>query len=239
VRRRSAALVVGVAALVVAGVVLAATVITGGPAADTESGYGYHVTVETTATVESVTLLLPLPVRNGAVPAGRALVAGEGTVPVGWDLAVVGTRHGPMLRVRADALRAAPVPSPGPDEPAAYGAFELGVTLAADGPVAVRRARAAEPVLVPRYDETDTDCPNRVVDVGVDVDPVGGAACSRYEGRLFADYEAPANASLSVVVHASGWTRGTFGRRTYRDVAYGGVDRPGWTTLRGQFSADW
>ncbi|MFC7135725.1 hypothetical protein [Halobaculum litoreum] len=216
----------------------------------------YRAYVQPNATLTNVTLYLPLPVENGSSPVGDAVVAGSpGAVdaPPDWTVAVVDTDYGPMLALEfaelTPAYRERPPPRPITDDgatdtpsaatpTAAPGTtpirtldyYLVNVELAFDDPIDTRSPADSEPVLRPRLNATETDCP---VPAGED------AACRSFGTRLFLSYEAPADATLDVLVtyearndwFAGGWTGNAF-RQTAGVVVSG--DGPGWVAVRGE-----
>lgn len=215
----------------------------------------YRASIRPDATLTNVTLYLPLPVDGGASPVGDALGAGSvGGVdaPANWSLEVADTEYGPMLAVSLPTLEPAyrerPPPRPiDPDaETATPGAatptpdpqvtsvrtledYLVRVEVAFEEPIDTRSPVGSEPVLRPRFDATDAECPFPAPESTV---------CREFGTRMFLSYDAPANATVAVTVSyearndwfAGGWTGNDF-RQSTRTVATG--DGPGWVAVRG------
>jgi hypothetical protein len=215
----------------------------------------YQASIRPDATLTNVKLYLPLPVTGGSSPVSDALRSGSsGAVdaPPDWSLDVVDTEYGPMLAVSLPTLEPAyrerPPPQPiNPDaETATPGAatptpdpqatsirtledYLVRVELAFEEPIDTRSPVGSEPVLRPRFDATDAECPFPAPESTV---------CREFGTRMFLSYDAPANATVEVRVSykarndwfAGGWTANGF-RQSTRTVTTG--DGPGWVAVQG------
>lgn len=216
--------------------------------------YEYRAYVQPNATLTNVTLYLPLPVENGTSTAGEALAnrsAAATDAPPDWEFSVEHTTYGPMLAVSLDELEPAdytrPPPrpvtpgggtaAPGTGTPTGTGTpvstldyYLVEVGWASDDPVDTRDPVGNEPVLSPRLNATTVDC-----DELDDPD----ATCRRFGSRAFLSYDAPANATMDVLVtyegrnewFAGGWT-GNYFRESTGTVVRG--DGPGWVAVTGE-----
>ena len=211
-----------------------------------EHTYRYELVVEPSATLTDVTLYLPVPVENGTSPVADAVVAGDANVAVEgdppWNASVVDTEFGPMLALTVAELSPRyverPPPQSLPDDPDAtppptgtpvtrLDAYRVSVELPAADPVDTAAPLDAEPTLRPRIGATESPCATPTTE---------DAVCRSFETRAYLRYDAPANASTTVVVSyegentwfAGGWTGNSFTQRT-GVVAVGSGD--GWVAL--------
>lgn len=162
------------------------------PTEPVESRYGYTVSLSTDTTLEDVTLLLPLSVagENGAIVG--AVDAGRADGPESWDVGVVDTAYGPMLRIHADSLRAERQPN-GRN----YSTYGVSLSVASPDEIDTKDPFDDEPLLRPRIDQRPRPCPNQAV-------PEPEETCYSYESRAFVNYTAPAGAEVGVYIVAGG-----------------------------------
>lgn len=162
------------------------------PSAPVESSYGYSVSLSTTATLQDVTLLFPVPATetNGAVV--EAVAAGRADTPAGWDVAITDTDHGPMLRIQSADIRAERQP-----DGRTYSTYGISLSIPTGTEIDTKDPFDDEPLLRPRIDQRERPCPNQAV-------PVPEETCYSYESRIFANYTAPAGADVDVYVVAGG-----------------------------------
>lgn len=192
--------------------------------------YDYEVTIGTDATLENVTIYLPVPALDGDSPIGAAVVAGsDGLVeaPADWKYRLVDTEHGTMLAVSTATLppryerRPMPRPlPPGAESPTPGGtptptprrvldAYRIDVELGANDTIDTRAPVGTEPTLVPRNDAVEAECTTPVTE---------GAVCRRFSTRAYLAYDAPDDATVRVFVRysgtnswfAGGWTGNSF-----------------------------
>lgn len=185
--------------------------------------YGYAVTVGTDATLSNVTLSLPLPSRADASPVGDAIARGEVTAPDGWTASVVDTEFGPMVRLRTAAF----VAQRRADE-RTYDTADVTVSADTERRIDVRAPTETEPVLRPRFQHREVPCPNR--------GPTTRATCYGYESRVYASYDAPPDANVTIHVVAGGSNAGGItGASRYSErvsVAFRGP-QSGWVVAPG------
>ncbi|QLG28100.1 hypothetical protein HUG10_11280 [Halorarum halophilum] len=213
--------------------------------------YEYRTYIQPDETLTNVTLYLPLPVENGSSPAGDALVGGSPGVtdaPPGWSFAVEDTSAGPMLALSFPELaptyyeRQPPRSlEPGAGTPTrgetptgtpirSLDYYLVSVEWASEEPIDTRSPVGNEPTLQPRLNATETPCDGPTTE---------GQACRRFGSWMYLSYDAPANATLDVLVtyegynewFAGGWT-GTLFRQSTRTVVVG--DGPGWIAADGE-----
>lgn len=208
----------------------------------------YEAWIQTDGPLTNVTLYLPVPVADGESTVGETLVAGQPGVvdrPGNWSYAMVDTEYGPMLRVTTPRLEprttVRPRPRPTADEPAATTAtpgtatpprdgrtvvepYRIETSVSSDDPVDTRDPVGNEPTLAPRSNDRETPCSTPVPE---------GTVCRAFDTRLFLSYDAPADATVQVVVRhegrnewfAGGWTGNSFDQRVTVERRGPG---PGW-----------
>ncbi|WP_348607085.1 hypothetical protein [Halobaculum rarum] len=253
-RLRVVLVVVAVVILLAAGVLAAGVWQFTRPAPESYSHTAeYRASIQPDATLTNVTLYLPLPAENGTSSVGDALVAGSPGVvdaPANWSFEIAETEYGPMLAVSLPTLEPAyrerPPPRPiDPDgETATPGAATptpdpqetpirtlddhlVRVELAFEEPIDTRSPVGSEPVLRPRFDATDAECPFPAPESTV---------CREFGTRMFLSYDAPADATVEVSVSyearndwfAGGWTGNSFRQSTRTNVT---GDGPGWVAV--------
>ena len=263
-RRLLLALAVGIPLALVALVALFVGVNYVGMAAamdDPFSHYGYAASVSTNATLSNVTLHLPVPVDAAGEPldANWTVRDGNGT-RLDWDVGVVETGSGPMLAVRADEVSGSQrfllrtfagngslvsVREVGPEEVPPDATDREVVPLATrygvhafeqvDGPVETRRPVERGVALAPRTSREDVRCDPWVADEET--------ACERFETVVYARYDAPPDAEVTVTVEFEGWNEWGFMMANSFNEYHERVtvtlvgDDPGWTTAEGETTA--
>jgi len=200
-----------------------------------EHAYRYELTLQPDATLTNVTVYVPLPVADGSSPVGAAVVSDSplAELPANWTTRVVQTDSGPMLAVEVDRLppryvtRPQPQPLPTGETPVTptpgptvtvLDAYHLTVELPANRTIDTRTPLGSEPTLQPREDARTVTCTGGVT---------GETTCAQFETRLFATFDAPANATTSLSVSyegrntwfAGGWTGNSFEQRFYAELA--------------------
>lgn len=188
--RRRWALIGVVALVLVATVGMAAYLAL--PSEPAESRYGYTVSLSTTATLEDVTLILPIPTTTGDGVVVEAVSDGMATAPDGWNLSVVDTEYGPMLRIDLDRLAAERRP-----DGMNYSTYGIELSVPTSEAVDTRDPFDGEPLLTPRLEQRQRPCPNQAV-----TQP--DETCYSFESRAFARYEGPASAEVDVYIVAGG-----------------------------------
>ncbi|GGN07583.1 hypothetical protein [Halarchaeum nitratireducens] len=219
--------------------------------------YEYRASVTPNATLTNATLYLPVPAEANGTRVGAAVVDPRSvpnasvTRDATLSYALVDTPAGPMLAVDAARIpaktRTAPDPTPLPtsDGPASDGPtttadpapapgnhsvtdpYTVTVTLRTNHPIDTRSPVGDEPVLVPRRNAVEVSC---------DDPGAGDATCRNVESAVYADYDAPANASVEVFVSLTGsnwWFAGGWTGNEYHQ--YGSVDltgsQDGWASM--------
>ena len=187
--------------------------------------------------VENITLIVPLPVRNGT-PINLSLLA----TPEGWNASLVETEYGLMLLLRAEKLKTwrmgkVPVPvEPGSEEkpeipeekrPAIY---EFEVVLDLDREVNTLNPLKGEYVLQPKLELVEVEC-------GEDMRFYQFARCYSYIAPVYFSSEPFVDAGVVVWLEGSnwwftyGWTGNEFG-----DFFFASFEKPGWKTVKGNLS---
>ena len=123
-----------------------------------ERTYGYGVSLDPNATLENVTLVIPLPTTaNGSGAVMDAIAAGAADVPRGWKSDVIDTDRGRALRLQTDALPAERRP-----DGRRYSIYQFGVTVPADHVIDTTTPHGAEPTIASEDGLRARPCPNRV-----------------------------------------------------------------------------
>ena len=211
------------------GLLVVAPVLVPTPPVD-ESTYGYSVMLDTNATLENVTLLLPLPVTgNGSGPVVDAVAAGAADAPPGWASDVVDTERGLALRLRADE-----VPAERRPDGRRYSTYQFGVTVPADHVVDTATPYGEEPTLASVDGRRPRPCPNRVGDES-------GESCFDFDSWVYLSYDAPPEADVGLVLVNNGVNtyRGP-GHAMYYERLHLAFDGPqdGWQRVGGFASTE-
>ena len=184
-------LLLGAIAVVVI-IVIGAIGFLGLPSDPGEGRYGYSVSIGTTARLDDVTLILPLPSTPDGGPLVDAIRTGQMDAPSGWNLTVVNTDEGPMLGIEVGVIPAEVHP-----DGHRYSTYTIGLSVPAPVAIDTRTPHPGEPLLRPRTDQRAIPCPNRARPGTIE-------ECSRYESRVYAAYEAAATAEVDIYVVAGG-----------------------------------
>lgn len=190
-----------------------------------DSAYGYSVSLSTNATLENVTLYVPLPdTPNGRSPVVAAVGNGTADAPDSWTYDVVATDRGRLLRIRASEIVAERRPDGRRD-----GSYLFGVQAPAAAVVDTDDPFGREPTMGLTDGRSEIPCPNLV-------EPVPEQHCYQFDPAVYAAYDAPADADVDVYVI-------TNGVNTYRDRSHAMyyervtvfLDGPqkGWVTAEG------
>lgn len=225
------------------------------------STYSYTVAVETDAPLTDVTVLAPLPVRDGSSPVVEAIREGDPnvSVPAGWSAEVTSSGYGPMLRLTADELEPryrnasptpiedgvavedgngaddAPEPTQGTGAPVSD---EFHVQIEVPGRIDTMNATETEPLLAPTLNATEADC-----DWPHPEDWEGRLRCMEYDTRFRLTYDVDASAGNAAprvglrVEHGgenSWWVYGWTGNEYRQRARLDAVGRTGWLRADGQ-----
>jgi len=195
-----------------------------------ESTYGYGVSLDTNATLENVTLLVPLPVTaNGSGPVVDAVAAGAADAPSGWAYDVVETERGLALRIRGDE-----VPAERRPDGRRYSTYQFGITVPADHVVDTATPYGEEPTLASVDGRRPRPCPNQVGDAS-------GESCFDFDSWVYLSYDAPPDADVGLVLVNNGVNtyRGP-GHAMYYERLHLAFDGPqdGWQSVDGFTSTE-
>jgi hypothetical protein len=188
------------------------------------STYEYQVSITSDATLENVTLYIPIPARG---PEASAVLLGIGAgnllgLPKGWNTSLIGTEKFTMLEVTAREIASSPIGRP----------YLLSINPVVHGPIDTRNAGTGDLVLVPAAERTPVVCGN------MDSQASPEMRCELYQGSTYADFTAPGNVHLSIFSFLTGRnTWDVFGPSSneYQDglqVSFSGATR-GWHTGEG------
>jgi hypothetical protein len=219
-------------AAVLLAVVVVAVALLGPPSGPVESEYGYSVTLATNATLSNVTLYLPYPASadGGDAPFDAAFEGRAETVsvPGGWQVEPVETEHGRMLRVTATEM-----PTRRRSDGHRYETHTLSASVPAGHDIDTVEPIGSEPLLRPAEGFEAVPCPNQ-----------GGvptrSTCHVFESRLYARYDAPANADVDVFVTSGGYEDlGGSRGRWYSERVITRLEGPrdGWVEVSGDLQA--
>jgi len=199
------------------------------PAVD-HSAYGYSVAVGTNATLTNATFVVPLPTAaDGGSPVADSFRAGNASVPEGWRYEIVEREGDLALRLETDEMVAERQPDGRRD-----GTSLLGTTVRTPTVVDTAEPFGAEPTVAPTETLRERPCPNQAV-------PDPDQTCFAYDAQVYAAYDAPEDALVSVrLVHN--------GVNTYEDrsheMYYERIStvfhgpQEGWTTVVGFASTE-
>lgn len=219
-----------------------------------QSSYNYELSIETNATLNNVTLYVPVPVHGNSSSLGEKMVTGDFHADApGWNFTIVETQYGPMLGIETTSItpryRAAPVPISEGEEPAeqvitgsdSYSeetpipvpvSFHIMETI--NRTIDTKEPIGNEPVLQPRFDQRESGNEDRVP-TPENIDP----QYYDYEGRIYAQYETSPYAEVEIYVAMYGinewWTLG-WTSNEYRDsmrITLNG-SQDGWTPASGE-----
>lgn len=186
-------LLVGLALATMVAVVAGAVLLAPSTPEVEESTYGYSLSVETNATLENVTLYVPLPVSgDGTAPIAAAFREGSATVPEPWRAAVVETDRGTMLRLAAAEVTAERRP-----DGRRNSLYLFGANRTAAAPIDTSDPFGHEPVLPATDGYRERPCPN-VVEQSPD------EACYAFDTGVYATYDAPAGADVGIILVVNG-----------------------------------
>ena len=188
------------------------------------STYEYRVSISSDATLENVTLFLPIPERRPGISAILEEI-GAGNLrglPRGWNISLIGTRKFTMLEVDAREIAPTPVREP----------YLLSVNATVRGPIRTKNAGTEDLVIEPAAAGTPVACGDTVAQESPDV------SCVLYEGPVYAGFTGPVNAHLRIFIFVDGqnsWDVFGPSSNEYQDglqVSFSGGAR-GWQTGKG------
>lgn len=209
------------------------------------SQYRYQVDIdlEGGSSVNNLTLYAPLPTnkeKNDAVGTME-----NSTGPEDWELSIIDTEYGKMLKISLERLESARLSTPLPHEPgegaktpsAQNRTVQLNrVTKTVDLKEEINTAnpKGSEPLLWPKYNLTSTECPFP--------HPDNGLKCYEYQSAVYIDYESglesEPDARMVITTTFEGtntwWIYGWTGNE-YRDRVYlVSEGEKGWLTANGE-----
>jgi hypothetical protein len=207
------------------------------------SAYDFRIVINTDSKLENLTFYTPLPLFNNESKLGEQAIIHTMESSKGWNLSMIETEHGSMLKFAAIEL----VPElnqmveldPSNDSPTGEvhsftrGTIEVSVSMAPDYIIDTRNASDNEPVLFPKYNKilSDYDMPY----------PSGRIPpkTQRYESFIYADYTASPDANVEICVTLEGrneWWKGGWTSNSYRDSICTTVtgEKHGWIPVTGE-----
>jgi hypothetical protein len=211
--------------------------------------YDFTVAVNTDSKLENLTFYLPVPVLMNESELGEKAVFENTGGNKGWNLSMIETEHGKMLKITANELNPElhqeievnpPEPGQNKDVPTGEvisftrGSIDFGVSMEADHIIDTRNALENEPNLSPKYNLKPSDSNLPPLDDETYVE------AWNYESMIYADYTASPDAHVEVGISSSGvneWWRGGWTYNKYRE--YLGTEftgeKHGWFTANGEF----
>lgn len=174
------------------------------------SAYDFRIAINTDSKLENMTFYTPLPLFNNESKLGEQAIIQTMESSEGWNLSMIETEHGTMLKFTAIEL----VPElnqlveldPSDDSPTGEGhsftrgTIKVSVSMAPDNIIDTRNATDNEPILFPKYNMILSDYPH----------PSSGIPpkTQRYESFIYADYIASPDANIEICVTLEGWNEG-------------------------------
>ena len=231
--------------IIIAGLILF-LYIQGGLSGDTSvmSAYDFRITLDTDSKLENLTFYTPLPLLRNESKLGEQAIIQTMENSEGWNLSMIETEHGTMLKFTAIEL----VPElnqmveldPSDDSPTGVvhsftrGTIEVSVSMVPDNIIDTRNATDNEPILFPKYNMrlSDYDSPY----------PSSWTPpkTQRYESFIYADYNtASPDANVEICVTLEGrndWWAGGWTGNSYRDSICTTVtgEKHGWIPVTGE-----
>lgn len=217
--------------------------IQGGMSGDSSvmSAYNFRIVINTDSKLENLTFYTPLPLFNNESKLGEQAIIQSMESSEGWNLSMIETEHGTMLKFTAIEL----VPElnqlveldPSDDSPTGEGhsftrgTIKVSVSMAPDNIIDTRNATDNEPILFPKYNMILSDYPH----------PSSGIPpkTQRYESFIYADYIASPDANVEICVTLEGWNewwKGGSAYNVYRDRICTTVtgEKHGWIPVTGE-----
>jgi len=212
------------------------------------SRYNFRIALNTDSKLENLTFYLPLPVfMNESKISDKAIIQNT-EYSEGWDLSMIETEHGTMLKLTAIELETE-LHQPIELEPPGFdqiediptgdvhsftrGAIEVYVSMEADHEIYTRNATVNEPLLSPKYNITHSDYNAPYPPSGIPPNTWS------YDSFIYADYTASPDANVEICVSMEGhneWWAGGWIFNEYRDrlcTTFTG-ERHGWISVTGR-----
>lgn len=212
------------------------------------SRYNFRISLDTDSKLENLTFYLPLPVfMNESKIGDEAIIQNTGNSE-GWDLSMIETEHGTMLKLTAIELKPelhqlVELEQPGfgqiEDIPTGEvhsftsGSIEVYVSMEANHVIDTRNATVNEPLLSPKYNMKFSDYNAPYTPSGIP------PKTWSYESFIYADYTASPDANVEICVSMEGsneWWAGGWIFNEYKDrlcTTFTG-ERHGWLSVNGQ-----
>lgn len=208
------------------------------------SAYDFRIAINTDSKLENLTFYTPLPLFNNESKLGEQAIIQTMESSEGWNLSMIETEHGTMLKFTAIEL----VPelnqlvelNPSDDSPTGEvhsftrGTIKVSASIAPDNIIDTRNATDNEPVLFPKYNMILSD---------IDDEPYPSSRTppktQRYESFIYADYTTSPDANVEICVTLEGnneWWVGGWAFNSYRDSICTTVtgEKHGWIPVTGE-----
>ncbi|AKB28828.1 hypothetical protein MSSIT_2109 [Methanosarcina siciliae T4/M] len=180
------------------------------------SSYDYDVVLTTDSTLNNVTLYIPLPVINDTSYVGMDIIEQHfNNHDPSWEYSIVDTEHGLMVSMKNKKARS----------------IDLSTMVLSDQPIDTMNPLNNEMILIPKYNLTQN----------VNASGVYSRTSEQfdYDSKMYAYYDAPSNANVSISIYLNGrneWWIGGWQYNSYwetMEVMLSG-SQDGWTTVSGQ-----
>jgi len=208
------------------------------------SAYDFRIVINTDSKLEDLTFYTPLPLFNNESKLGEQAIIQTMESSEGWNLSMIETEHGTMLKFTANEL----VPEsnqvveldPSDDSPTGEvhsftrGTIEVSVSMASDNIIDTRNATENEPLLYPKYNITVSDFEEPYPS------SMTPPKTQKYESFIYANYSASSDANVEICVTLNGmneWWVGGWTYNSYRDSICTTVtgEKHGWIPVTGEF----
>lgn len=187
--------------------------------------YTYSINIATDSPLDNVTLYIPLPVMNDSSPVGQNMVDEYNDKESRWKFALVDTKHGPMLSMKTDNVEPRfGLKGGGPETYTVPIVFDT--MLFVERMIDTKNSIDNEPLLMPKYNLRYTG--NNHYYINGDV--------YEYDSKIYAYYETPNDANVSITVNFDGynewWTGGSTSNHYHENIL---IDlsgpQNGWVTI--------
>ncbi|MDF1557331.1 MAG: hypothetical protein P1P80_04010 [ANME-2 cluster archaeon] len=212
------------------------------------SAYDFRIALNTDSKLENLTFYLPLPVYMNESKIGDEAIIQNTEYSQGWDLSMIETEHGTMLKLTAIELepelhqlselkpsgfgQSEDIPT-GEVHSFTRGSIEVYVSMEADHVIDTKNATLNEPILFPKYNMILSDYNAPYPSSGIP------PKTWMYDSFIYADYTASSDANVEICVSMEGhnerW-RGGWTYNAYRDrlcTTFTG-ERHGWISVTGE-----
>lgn len=212
------------------------------------SRYNYRIALDTNSELENLTFYVPLPVFMNESDIGNEAIIQYTGIPENWDISMIETEHGIMLKLTAIELKPElqqliEVEPSAPGQPNDLptgevhsflrGSIEVDVSMEADHVIDTRNAVINEPHLSPKINMNPVD----------DTSPYSPHEMPprtwNYDSFIYADYRTSPDANVEICVSVEGFNERWNGGWTYNGYrdhlcsTFTG-EQHGWISVKGE-----